>query len=410
MISQANQFNKFQLPRPIGEALHALEFQTPTPIQDQAIPPALAGKDIIGCAQTGTGKTAAFCIPILTRLLASPKKVALVLVPTRELALQIDVFWKKITLKTPQMHSAVIIGGAAFQPQLKALARTPRMIIATPGRLVDHLRRKHALLSEVEILVLDEADRMLDMGFAPQLSEILKFLPKNRQTLFFSATWAEELDRLAHRYLKNPLRITVGQVSRATTQVSQAVVLTTSKNKNETLLDELNRRAGSVLVFARTQSRTDRVFRYLAEYGVKTNRLHGGRSQGQRNSALNAFRNGEVRVLVATDIAARGIDVADIAHVVNYDLPQLSEDYIHRIGRAGRAGATGQAVSLITPEDRGQWHEIARLLKKTGSDLPQFETELKAGPTPAPQKQNPRKPQHQRNRKRRFNQKPSASV
>ncbi len=363
-------FSQFKLPSSVEKALAAIQFNTPTPIQAQAIPIALTGQDLVGCAQTGTGKTAAFCIPILTRLLASPKKCALVLVPTRELAVQIDAFWRDLTKSIPQMRSAVIIGGASMQPQIRALRAQPRFIVATPGRLVDHLNRRTVQLAGVEALVLDEADRMLDMGFAPQLGEILKHLPKQRQTLLFSATWAPELDRLAKKYLHNPARTSVGTVSRTSEQVSQELVMTTVQKKNEALLDLLNQRPGSILVFTRTKSRTDRVARYLSSYGVEVNRLHGGRSQGQRNSALNAFRNGQIRVLVATDIAARGIDVAEIAHVVNYDLPQSSEDYVHRIGRTGRAGRTGQAVSLITPEDRSQWREIAKLLERTGSKVP----------------------------------------
>jgi len=369
-------FKDFNLASPIEKALASMGFQTPTPIQTQAIPAALTGKDVVGCAQTGTGKTAAYCIPILTRLLNSPNKAALVLVPTRELVLQIEEFWHKLTQYTPGMYSVAIMGGMSMKPQLKGLARGPRLIIATPGRLVDHLNRRTIKLSNVEILVLDEADRMLDMGFAPQLSEVLKHLPRERQTLFFTATWAPELDQLAKRYLNNPTRVNAGTVSRAAPQVDQKLIATTIPKKNEALLDELNRRPGSVLIFTRTKSRTDRVARYLSQYGVDVNRLHGGRSQGQRNAALSAFRNGEVRVLVATDIAARGIDVTEIAHVVNYDLPQSSDDYIHRIGRTGRAGAKGQAVSFVTPEDRQQWKEISRLLERTGSQVPVYSGEF----------------------------------
>jgi superfamily II DNA/RNA helicase len=370
---QLNGFNEFKLPESIDRALTALQFTAPTPIQREAIPVALTGRDLIGCAQTGSGKTAAFCIPALTRLLANPAKTALVLVPTRELAIQIDLFWKRLTANAPAFQSLVIVGGTAMQPQVRGLSRKPRLIVATPGRLVDHLQRRTARLSDVSILVLDEADRMLDMGFEPQLSQILKHLPSVRQTLFFTATWEQQLDRLAARYLRDPARVSAGTVSRAAPEISQEIVMTTSKQKNETLLDELNRRQGSVLVFARTKSRTDRVARYLSEYGVNVNRLHGGRSQGQRNAALNAFRSGQIRVLVATDIAARGIDVTGIGHVVNYDLPQLSQDYIHRIGRTGRAGASGSAVSLITPEDRPQWREISRLLERTGSKVPRLD-------------------------------------
>ncbi len=358
------------VPKAILDSLAALRFQTPTPIQAKAIPVALAGRDLIGSAQTGSGKTAAFCIPILTRLMTGTAGTALVLVPTRELACQIEAFWKTLTRSIPGMRSANLIGGLPMRPQMQALSAKPRFIIATPGRLIDHLQRRSVRLSDVAFLVLDEADRMLDMGFAPQLSEILKHLPKNRQTLFFTATWAKELDRLAHRYLVNPVQVAAGQISQAAPEIHQSVISTTVQRKNETLLAELKARQGSVLVFARTKSRTDRVTRYLLSYGIQANRLHGGRSQGQRTAALTAFRRGQVRVLVATDIAARGIDVSQIAHVVNYDLPQSSDDYIHRIGRTGRAGAKGHAVSLVTPEDRSQWREISRLLQRTGSQVP----------------------------------------
>ena len=330
-----HSFNDLQLPQPMKRALQVMNFESPTPIQAKVIPLALNQQDIIGCAQTGTGKTAAFCIPILVRLLNTPNKTALILAPTRELALQINDFWQMLTRFTPEIRSTVIMGGSPMFNQIRTLAKRPRLIIATPGRLVDHLLRKTAQLSSVETLVLDEADRMLDMGFAPQLSQILRHLPQARQTLFFTATWAARLDQLAMKYLRNPVQVTIGVIAQAVPQVSQTLISTTPQQKNETLLDELNKRQGSVLIFTRTKSRTDRVARFLSEYGIEVNRLHGGRTQCQRNSALSAFRKGQIRVLVATDIAARGIDVADIAHVVNYDLPQSSEDYIHRIGRTG---------------------------------------------------------------------------
>ncbi|MCM2323151.1 MAG: DEAD/DEAH box helicase [Oligoflexia bacterium] len=365
-----NTFSHFKLPSAVEQALAAIDFVTPTPIQLQSIPAALQGKDIVGSAQTGTGKTGAFCIPTLARLLANPAEAALVLVPTRELAIQVDAFWRDLTRALPELRSALVIGGAAMKAQLRALSRKPRFIVATPGRLVDHLSRRTVNLTSTRVLVLDEADRMLDMGFAPQLAEIMKYLPHERQTLLFTATWAPELDRLARRYLRDAVRISAGPTSQPALEITQELVNTTGPKKNETLLDELNRRSGSILVFARTKSRTDRVARYLSGYGVAVNRLHGGRTQGQRNSALSAFRNGQVRVLVATDIAARGIDIAEITHVVNYDLPQCSDDYVHRIGRTGRAGRKGNAVSLLTPEDRSQWREISRLLEKSGSPVP----------------------------------------
>ncbi len=402
-----NHFKEFNLPTTLEKALAAMQFHTPTPIQQQAIPVALSGKDILGCAQTGTGKTAAFCIPILTQMLGDSKKSnALILAPTRELALQIDLFWKKVTQFNPEMHSAVIIGGMPMKSQVRALARQPRLIIATPGRLVDHLRTQSHLLSKVSFLVLDEADRMLDMGFAAQLSQILKQVPHQRQTLFFTATWASELDQFAKKYLRNPVKVTVGTVSRAAPQITQSVVMTTIQKKNESLLDELNRCSGSVLIFARTKSRTSRVARYLTEYGVAVNQLHGGRTQGQRNSALAAFRSGKARVLVATDIAARGIDVEKIGHVINYDLPQSSEDYIHRIGRTGRAGETGQAVSLLTPEDRQQWQQISKLLARSGSEVPALTGEMQESQQEQnfkPKKRSKFKKQFAQRRRKRSN-------
>ena len=346
-------------------------FDTPTPIQSQAIPLVLTQRDLIGVAQTGTGKTAAYCIPTLERLLISPGKIGLVLVPTRELVQQIELFWRKLTQFVPDMRCVTLFGGAPMPAQIRGLSNRPRLIIATPGRLIDHMARRTVDLGRTEILILDEADRMLDLGFAPQLSQIQKALPIERQTLCFTATWAPAVDRLASQYLRDPERVTVGEVSQAAPDVTQAVISTTAQNKNETLLEELNKRRGSVLIFARTQIRTDRVMRYLLSYGVEVNSIHGGRTQAQRNFAMNSFRSGKIRVLVATDIAARGIDVAQIAHVINYDLPQAAEDYIHRIGRTGRAGASGSAVSLVTPEDRGTWQEISSLLKKSGSAVPQ---------------------------------------
>jgi superfamily II DNA/RNA helicase len=347
-----------------------MSFVKPTPIQERSIPIAVTGRDLIGVAQTGTGKTAAFCIPILTQLLLHPAKTALILAPTRELALQIDAFWKTLTQFTPHSASVCLIGGAPMGKQLASLRRNPRVIIATPGRLIDHLQQRSVNLTPTGILVLDEADRMLDMGFAPQLAQILKYLPPKRQTLLFTATWEAGTDQLAKKYLHNPERVSVGETSRAASTITQALVATTVANKNDVLLDELNRREGTALIFTRTKSRCDRVWKYLESYGVEASRIHGDRSQGQRNLALAKFKDGRSRVLVATDIAARGIDVTEIQNVINYDLPQLPEDYIHRIGRTGRAGATGTAISLITPEDRAQWQDITRLLKRTGSPIP----------------------------------------
>jgi superfamily II DNA/RNA helicase len=364
-----NSFQELQLPSALARAVLALDYIKPTPIQSQAIPLALQGKDLIACAQTGTGKTAAFCLPALSHLLESQSSTALILAPTRELVQQIEQHWISLA-RYCGIGSVSIIGGASMHAQVRNLAKKPRAIIATPGRLLDHLRRRSINVSSCGILVLDEADRMLDMGFAPQLNEILRYVPQQRQTMLFTATWPVELDKLVQKYLRTPARVTVGKASQAATMVNQSLIATTIRDKNDTLLDEINRRPGSVLVFARTKSRTDRVTRFLSSYGVTVSRIHGGRSQGQRNMALAGFKSGEFRVLVATDIAARGIDVKDIAHVINYDLPMVAEDYVHRIGRTGRAGASGTAVSFITPDDRSQWHEIARLLKRSGSPTP----------------------------------------
>lgn len=365
-------FNDLLLPESISKALKAMAFETPTPIQAEAIPPALEKRDLIGCAQTGTGKTAAFCIPTLVRLLRSPGKIALVLVPTRELAAQIEEFWKKLTAYTPGIGCASLIGGLSMKNQVRSLSQRPRFIVATPGRLIDHLNRGSLTLSQTEILILDEADRMLDMGFAPQLEQVLRFLPKTRQTLLFTATLASTMDRFSQKCLKDPVRVVVGNSSQAAPKITQTVISTPATQKNNRLLDEVNQRKGSVLVFARTQARTDRVARYLSGFGLPVGRIHGGRSQAQRSAALAGFKTGKVRILIATDIAARGIDVMDIAHVINYDLPDVPEDYIHRIGRTARAGASGQAASFLTPEDGQQWRQIVQLLKRSGSQVPEI--------------------------------------
>lgn len=360
-------FNELSLPLSLNKALIAMTFKIPTPIQAQAIPVAMTGKDLIGCAQTGTGKTAAFSIPLITQLLKNREQTALVLVPTRELAVQVMTVIKALTQFTPELRLATLIGGVPMHPQMKALSRGARIIVATPGRLVDHLNRRTVSLAHTSVLVLDEADRMLDMGFQPQLLEILKYLPQARQTLLFSATIPDTILKLASRFLKNPVRVQVETTAQAEPKIEQKSREVRQEEKNTVLLDELNGRVGSILVFARTQSRTDRVARYLEGYGVLVARIHGGRSQGQRNRALDGFRNGTFRVLVATDIAARGIDISHVAHVINYDLPQQPEDYVHRIGRTGRAGRSGEALSLVTSQDRSQWKAIQRLFGREKS-------------------------------------------
>ena len=374
-------FEKLKLLEPIDQALEALQFKKPTPIQEKAIPVILKGTDVIGNAQTGTGKTAAFCIPILMKLLQNPAEAALILVPSRELAKQIEKFWIELTRFAGEMPSVVLVGGVPMDTQLRKVKLNPRLWIATPGRLVDHLQLGNFKLKNITMLTLDEADRMLDMGFSPQLSEILRFLPAKRQSLLFSATWNSDVSELAKKYLNDHLvRVAVGETSQAAKSVNQVLIQTTEVGKRDLLLEEINAEKGSILVFAGTQVRAESVANYLEEYGVKVNRIHGGRSQGQRSTALKQFAEGKIKVLIATDIAARGIDVLQIAKVINFDLPQVAEDYIHRIGRTGRAGASGVACTFLATEDKKRWDEIVLLLKKTDSPVPKLITKKQARP------------------------------
>ncbi len=357
-------FTELALPAPLPERIRALAYTTPTPIQVQAIPHALSGQDIIATAETGSGKTAAFGIPMIAYLLEVAEARALVLVPTRELAAQVTEALEKLGGNLPQIKVAMLIGGVPVKPQLRALAQNPRIIVATPGRLLDHMQHRAISLQKSHYVVLDEADRMLDMGFMPQISRIMAAVPPQRQTLLFSATMPAPILKLCQRFLFEPVRVTVGQVAKPVSRIHQEVLHTTQPKKSDSLIDELNARKGSVLVFARTKSRTDRVAKLLHRLGHNVTRIHGDRSQQQRNEAIEGFRVGRYRIMVATDIAARGIDIPHIAHVINYDLPQCPEDYIHRIGRTARAGAEGNSLSLLTPEDKGQWHEISRLIER----------------------------------------------
>ncbi|MBI5179745.1 MAG: DEAD/DEAH box helicase [Nitrospinae bacterium] len=353
-------FNELNLPKQLSAALAAMKYETPTPIQAKAIPAAMEGRDVMGCAQTGTGKTAAFSIPLITGLIANPQKTALILAPTRELAAQIADVLRQMTAKTPDIRSVLIIGGEAMGPQIRAVSRGVRIVVATPGRLVDHLQQGTISLKSVGYLVLDEADRMLDMGFAPQINKIVGTLPKERQTLLFSATLPQEITRLASKYMKQPVSVSAGENTRPAKAILQKMVETTHPKKGEILLSELTARQGSVLIFVRTKRGADRMAKMLFTRGFEATLIHGGRSQRQRFVALDGFRKGRYRILVATDVAARGLDVPHIAHVINYDLPQTAEDYVHRIGRTARAGAQGEALALVTPEDRGQWRMISR--------------------------------------------------
>ena len=355
-------FQELSLPVFLGHTLKQMNFTKPTPVQAQAIPPALEGKDIIASAQTGTGKTAAFAIPLLVFLEIHKDQTAMILTPTRELAGQVLDVLRKLNGQHYLGGSVLLIGGAPMGPQLTALSKKPRLFIGTPGRVIDHLSRKSLKLDKTGFLVLDEADRMLDMGFAPQLDEIRHRLTAPRQTLLFSATIPPDIQQMAAKYLKDPVRISVGAQTQPVEKIAQEVIYTTESHKAEELEGELNTRQGSVLVFARTQHRVDHIAERLKEKGFKVTRIHGGRSQSQRKQAIDHFREGHYRILVATDIAARGLDIHHIAHVINYDLPRNPEDYIHRVGRTARAGAEGNSLCFLTVEVRSLWQRILSLM------------------------------------------------
>jgi ATP-dependent RNA helicase RhlE len=370
-------FTDLPLTPAMRDAIARAGFFTPTPIQAEAIGPILEGHDLIGCAQTGTGKTAAFAIPTIERLAgageplagAGPRPIArggagpraLVLAPTRELALQIAATFDTLG-RARGLTTVVLIGGEPMGPQLATLQKRPDVIVATPGRLFDHLERRTAALGSIRIVVLDEADRMLDMGFAPQVERILRVTPLDRQTLCFSATMPPEVEGLVRQHLVRPVRVHVGAVAKPVAKVTQVLYRTEAPTKTPLLLRLLGQERGRTLVFTRTKHRADRVARAVGAAGHRVARLHANRSMSQRREALDGFRSGRYRVLVATDIAARGIDVPEIAHVVNFDLPGTAEDYIHRIGRTARAEASGRASSLAAPEEREQLRAIERHL------------------------------------------------
>ncbi|MCM0605449.1 MAG: DEAD/DEAH box helicase [Xanthomonadaceae bacterium] len=359
-------FSELNLVEPLKKSIEALGFTIPTPIQALSVPATLLGKNMIGVAQTGSGKTAAFSIPMITALIKNPQLNGLVLVPTRELADQVCEVIRSLTKFVPLLNPVMLIGGVAMGPQFRDLKRNPRIIVATPGRLMDHMGRKSVRLINFGFVVLDEADRMLDMGFLPQIERIFLQLPRQRQTLLFSATMPVQILKLTHKYIENPLQVKIESTPEQAPKISQKTIEISQNNKNDILLDEINTRVGSILIFTGTQHRADRVARFLLSYAIKSDRIHGGRSQAQRKRALDEFRSETIRVLVATDIAARGIDVDHVAHVINYDLPRASEDYVHRIGRTGRAGREGQALSFISGEDKGKWKAIQRLMKQSG--------------------------------------------
>jgi len=348
----------------LTEKCEQLGFTEPTPIQKQAIPVVLAGGDVIACAETGTGKTAAFLLPILQKLNKNKKQkgtTVLVLAPTRELANQIEAACRDFAPKG--ISCAAIIGGSGYGKQTQALKRGVNVLIATPGRLIDFMEQGLADLSNVTTLVLDEADRMLDMGFLPAIKRIVKAVPAERQTLFFSATMAPEVERIAYQIVRDPEFIEVARRGKAAVTIEQKAYPVSPQAKMTLLLDLLEKEEWErVLVFTRTKRGADRLAHVLEKRQHKSNRIHGDRSQSQREAALRSFKDGKTRVLVATDVAARGIDIDSVSHVINYDIPEAPEDYVHRIGRTGRAGNTGRAITLFTAAEEHSMRAIEKLM------------------------------------------------
>ncbi len=362
------QFSELTLSSVLRANLDKHGFVKPTPVQAQAIPPALTGRDVVATAQTGTGKTLAFLLPLLESLMTNPagKGIgALILTPTRELALQIQETFAQLAPGTG-IRAAVAVGGLNEQPQLQAIRKGARVLIATPGRLSDFLNRKLVKLGSTRILVLDEADRMLDMGFLPTIKAIVAALPVERQTMLFSATIEPTVKHVIEAYTNNPERVAIGSTTKPSEQVDLHVYEVEQERKLGLLQRMLREETGSFLVFARTKHGADRLARRLSRHGVDTAAIHGNRTQKQRNRALQGFQQGQFRVLVATNVAARGIHVEGIAHVVNYDLPQVPEDFIHRVGRTGRAGQRGTASTFGT---RGERSEIQRIERTIGMRL-----------------------------------------
>jgi ATP-dependent RNA helicase RhlE len=372
-------FAELDLAPEVLQAVRDAGYTHPTPIQQQAIPLALAGRDLIGLAQTGTGKTAGFTLPIVHNLISAPitdekgepahRVRVLILTPTRELAAQVEESFRKYGKHT-QLRVVPIFGGVGIEPQSKALRRGVDVVVATPGRLLDHMERQNVSFNDLEVLVLDEADRMLDMGFAPQLNRIVSEIPPYRQTLLFSATMPPEVEALARKYLRKPVVVQVGRRSEAASTVTHAVYPVPRERKS-TLLVELLKQSDmdSVLIFTRTKHGADRVVRHLEDAGIAATAMHADKSQGERTRALEDFKSGKIRVLVATDIAQRGLDVSGISHVINYDVPQQPEDYVHRIGRTGRAAATGDAYTFMSTDEIAMVRTIERMI---GQQIPRI--------------------------------------
>ncbi len=391
-------FDEANLPQFLSTRLKKMEFLTPTPIQAMAIPHALAGKDLLASAQTGTGKTLAYGLPLLTKLINNPFSTALILLPTRELAMQVMESLQQIagiektnfgdfrrSKKKPaaekekakkseiNIKTALLIGGADIRLQMQQLKKSPRLIVGTPGRVHDHLQRGLLKLNKTEILVLDEADRMLDMGFGVQLEAIAPFLTSDkRQTLMFSATLPRNIEKLAESYLTEPLRLSAGAANCPAEKVKQSQIKLTNAQKHGQLTKELQERSGSIIIFVKTKHAADDLAFQLQKEGHEADALHGDLRQNRRSKVITNFRKQKYRILVATDVAARGLDIPHIDHVINFDLPQNPEDYIHRIGRTARGNAKGEAVNFLSPQDSAKWKAIFKLLNPGAKEEASF--------------------------------------
>lgn len=365
-------FDGLSLHANLAESLKAMKYDTPTPVQAQCIPLAMDGRDIMGSAQTGTGKTAAFAIPLIDSLMNNTKGSALVLTPTRELGKQVMDIMHQLLGRNSGINTAFLIGGDSMSKQINQIRKNPRLIVGTPGRINDHLERGSLKLDHTRFLVLDETDRMLDMGFSVQLDRINKYLPKERQTLMFSATMPSNIMQMASKYLKNPERISVGSTVEPAKNIKQEVIKVGQEQKYDELMRQLETRAGTVVMFVKTKYGTERMAKRLKNDGFKADALHGDLKQSRRSRVVQNFRDMKFQILVATDVAARGLDIPHIEHVINYDLPQVPEDFIHRIGRTARAGAKGEAISFVSPQEARKWLAIEQLMDPTmkGAAMP----------------------------------------
>ena len=386
-------FNDFALPEALQHKLDALGFDKPTPVQERAIPAALEQRDILGSAQTGTGKTAAFAIPLLTKIMNHADVYGIIVTPTRELALQVDEQIRAFLSAKSKIRSVVLIGGASIDRQIQALAKRPKIIVGTPGRIIDHLERKSLDLAGFNYVVLDETDRMLDMGFSAPIAEIFSHVAEERQTLLFSATLPKNIQKVSAQYLQNPVRIEMGQVNSVGDNIVQSTQFVSKEGKFEMLVDALRDHDQSAIVFMNSKFATEKMAKRLKSAGITAEAIHGDLRQSKRERVISNLRDNKFRVLVATDVAARGIDVPHIHQVINFDLPRQTEDYIHRIGRTGRNGAQGIALNLATRDDMEKLNEIERLIN------PDAAKSVRKRPTGKPAGKKPQAKGRWRNKK-----------